>query len=379
MAPAARIPFARPSLPPLAAFASALEPAWERRMLSNFASEAQRFEGLCRDYTGADHACCAANADLGLTLAVAALEIPEGSAVLLPSFTFNSTINAVIWNRLRPRFVDVHPDTFCLDPAAVERELGPDVGLVLGVHLYGSACDVEELDRLAAGAGVPLVYDAAQAFGTLVSDRHVARFGDASVFSFSPPKVVTAAEGALVTFRDPDARERFEHLRNYGFRDGYETRYIGMNAKLSELHAALGCLTVPTVEREVAARSLRMQRYEERLAGLARLQHIPAAVRPSWTYCAVDLGQDAERVERELAERGVETRRYFRPLHLMERLRELDPATLPVTERLASSLLCLPLFADLPLEDVDRVAAELEAVLGAHRAASGSTARAGTP
>jgi dTDP-4-amino-4,6-dideoxygalactose transaminase len=357
------IPFARPSLPPLAEFASALEPAWERRMLSNFATEAQRFEELCRAYTGAEHACCAANADLGLTLAVAALEVPAGSVALLPSFTFNSTVNAVIWNRLRPRFVDAHPETFCIDPAAVERELGPDVGLVIGVHLFGSACDVDELERLAAGAGVPVLYDAAQAFGTFVGDRHAGRFGDASVFSFSPPKVVTAAEGALVTFRDPDVRERFEHLRNYGFRDGYETRYIGMNAKLSELHAALGCLTVPTVEREVDARSLRIRRYEERLAGVVRAKRVPETVRPSWTYCAVDLGQDAEPVERALGARGIETRRYFHPLHLMELLREHAPGPLPVTERLAGSLLCLPLFADMPLEDVDRVATELAAVL----------------
>ena len=332
-------------------------------MLSNFASEAQRFESLCREYTGVDSACCAANADLGLTLAVAALEPPRGGVALLPSFTFNSTVNAVLWNGLRPRFVDVDPDTYCVDPAAVERELGPEVALVVGVHAFGSACDVHELDRLAAGAGVPVVYDAAQAFGTFVGDRHVGCFGDAAVFSFSAPKVVTSAEGAIVTFRDEAARERFEYLRNYGFRGDYETRYIGMNAKLSELHAALGCLTVPAVEREVAARALLMRRYQERLERVVRFQHVPDGVRPGWTHCIVDVDGDAERVARALAERGIETRRYFAPLHLMTPFREYPAAPLPVTEQLAGSLLGLPLFADLPLEHVDSVAAELRAVL----------------
>lgn len=361
-----RIPLLRPSLPALEDYSAQLEAVWESRMLSNFGGQAGRFEALCRDYGGWEHAAAAANCDLALTLAIAALEIPERSTVLLPSFTFNSTLHAALWNRLSPRFVDIHPDTFCLSPQAVREALvDADVKLILATHIFGAACDVEQLTELAEAAGAALIFDAAHAFATFVDGRHVGCYGDASTFSFSGTKLVTMGEGGVVAFTRAAVADRFRYLRAYGFRRDYESRYVGLNAKLSELHAALGVLTIPRAEEAVAARAALVARYHERLAGLPdlRFQAPGEGVRPSCTYLGIDAGEHRDALAAHLEAANIETKTYFRPLHEMALFQSLAADPLPVTERLGRSVLCLPLYSDLPVGDVERVCDEAERFL----------------
>jgi dTDP-4-amino-4,6-dideoxygalactose transaminase len=229
-------------------------------MLSNFSTQCERFEALVGEHMGACHALAVSSGDVGLTLAVAALGVPAGSEAIVPSFTFNSTVHALLWNGLRPRFVDVEEGTYGLDPEAVGRALSERTGLVVGTHAFGVPCDVRALEALAHDHGVPLLLDAAQAIATTLDGRHVSRWGDASVFSFSGTKLVTSGEGGLAVFADEEAAERFLYLRGYGFRGDYMTRWVGLNGKLSELHAALGCLTFPGLGAEVAARLRLMDR-----------------------------------------------------------------------------------------------------------------------
>ncbi|MDX6692312.1 MAG: hypothetical protein QOG15_3769 [Solirubrobacteraceae bacterium] len=358
-----RIPLLRPSLPALEDYAAQLESVWQTRMLSNFAGQAARFEELCRSYGGWEHAAAAANCDLALTLAIGALELPQGATVLLPSFTFNSTLHAALWNGLQPRFVDVDAATFCLSPDALGEALEThDARLVLATHIFGAACDVGALEELARGAGAALVFDAAHAFATFVDGRHVGTFGDASTFSFSGTKLVTMGEGAVAAFTDEAVAERFRYLRAYGFRGDYESRYVGLNAKLSELHAALGTLTVPRAEEAVAARAALVARYQERLADVpgVRFQATGAGVRSSCTYLGIDAGTARDALAVHLDAANIETKPYFRPLHEMALFGSLPAQPLPVTERLGRSTLCLPLYTDLPVGDVERVCDEIE-------------------
>jgi len=328
-------------------------------MLSNFASECERFEALVRERTGARHTLAVSSGDIGLTLAVAALDLPRGTEALVPSFTFNSTLHALLWNGLRPRFVDVERDTYCLDPAAVERAVGEDTGLIVATHAFGAACDVDALQAIAAARGAALLFDAAQAIATTVGGRHVSQWGDASVFSFSGTKVVTSGEGGIAVFAGDEAAERFAYLRGYGFHDDYETRWVGLNGKLSELHAALGCLTLPGLDEELAARRALMARYRGWLEPVGvEFQAVRPGVEPSLTYCAVELDHRA-RVERRLAAEGVQTKTYFRPLHAMARFADLPREPLPVTGKLARRVLCLPLYGAMSEDDVDRVCAAI--------------------
>jgi dTDP-4-amino-4,6-dideoxygalactose transaminase len=367
-AAAPRIPLTRPSLPPLEEYVEQLRGVWERARLSNSGPCLERFEAACAEYGGWPDAVATANCDSALLLTVAALELPEGARVLLPSFTFGSTLHSLLWNRLEPRFVDVDPHTFCLDPAALAAELDEGAELVVATHAFGAACDLPALERLAEGAGAALVLDGAHAFATFVDGEHVGRRATATAFSFSPTKLVTSGEGGIVASTRLEFGERLRLLRGYG-RDGSteESVRVGLNAKLSELHAALGLLGVARVEAEVADRAGLASRYAERLAGLdgVALQGRRPGERPSHTFLAVDLGPHRSAVERRLAGSGIQTRRYFRPLHTMERFTGVQRGPLPVTERLGGSLLCLPLFAGLGIDGVDEVATEVRGAVEA--------------
>lgn len=353
------LPLLRPDLPPLESYTQLLEEIWVSGILSNFDTFAKRFEAQAAAYTGEPECLAVVNCDVGLTLAIAALQPRPGSEAIVPSFTFPSTVNAIRWNGLRPRFADTDPISWCLDPASVASRISVETGLIVGMHTFGAAGDVNTLTSHARSAGVPLVFDAAHAIGTWVGERHIASFGDASVFSFSGTKVVTSGEGGLAVFRDPGVAERFRYLRNYGFRGDYIPRFVGLNGKLSELHAALGCLTLERVEDAVRRRAARTSRYRELLGGSVGFQSVRSTVRPTHAYLAIDAGDRRDELAAHLAENGIETKKYFRPLHLAPALATTPPEPLPATEQLAARLLCLPLFPDLGIDDLERVCATI--------------------
>jgi dTDP-4-amino-4,6-dideoxygalactose transaminase len=325
-------------------------------MLSNFSAHAQRFEELARAYAGNEQALAVSSCDVGLTLAVAALvDEPEGE-VILPAFTFNSTANAALWNGLTPRFVDVDPASFCIDPDAVAAAVGERTVLILGTHVFGVPCPLSALEAIASRAGMPLLFDAAHAYPTFFDDRHVSHWGDASAFSFGGTKVVTSGEGGLVTFRSRDAAERFRRLRNHGFLRDYVSHTRGMNGKLSELHAALGCLNMERIEDDRSARMEIDAAYRRRLnRPEVRFQEVPEGARSACCYFALDAGGAADAVVAHLTDARIETKRYFMPLDRMPAFAGCPRDDLSVTDRLARTLVCLPLYPDLSEADVELV------------------------
>ena len=252
------IPITRPALPPLAEYVRLLERIWSTKMLSNFAEHTAALEAMATEYLGAACVLTVSSGDVALILAMRALQLPPRTRVLVPSFTFNSTVNAILWNDLRPVFVDIDPDTLNVDPADVERKID-GAGAILATHVFGNPAAVDELARIAGGAGARLIFDAAHGYGTLRNGRHVGTFGDAEVFSLSGTKPVTSAEGGLFATSNPELAERFRYLRAYGFQYDYHSRYVGLNGKLSELHAALGLLTVARIEDALAARRVHVE------------------------------------------------------------------------------------------------------------------------
>lgn len=347
----------RPSLPPLADYIGALEGVWATGMLSNDGDWARRLEDHYRDHFGGrSQVLCASSCDLALTLAIAALDLPCGGWAVLPSLSYPSAVNAVEWNGLRPRFVDVDADDWCLHPAQLEQELEGAV-LILATHMFGVACDVDGLERAASDAGAALVFDAAHALTTRVGLRHVTEFGDASVVSLSATKLAPTAECGLAVFSQAEAAERFALLRNSGIAAGGLSVQRGLNAKLSELHAALAVLSAERLETEVSHREELVGVYRDRLSGPVglRLQHLPPDCRATPSYFVVELtGVRRADLMRALARRGIETRPYFPALHLMPRFAASRPS-LPVTERLGQNLLALPLYADMPLAAAEEV------------------------
>jgi dTDP-4-amino-4,6-dideoxygalactose transaminase len=366
-----RLRVTRPSLPPLESFAEALEPVWERGMLSNNGPCVEAFQEAFANYCGAHGRVLATSScDVALTLAIAALDLPPGSKALVPSFGFPSSVHALQWNGLRPHFLDVDPHDWCLHEEQVAAALDADVTLIVATHMFGVACDVHGLQRAAASVGAALVLDAAQAAATWVADRHVVDFGDASAISFSGAKIVTAGEGGLAVLRSAAVAARFAQLRTYGLDERRESVRLGLNGKLSELHAALGTLTIERIEQDVADRTAHVATYTRRLAGLdgLGLQAPPPAVRRTPAFFVVDLGRARDGVRATLAEYGIEARPYFPALHRMRRFAATPRSDLTVTERLHRSLLALPLYSELELSEVEEVCdIVVEALAAFHR------------
>jgi dTDP-4-amino-4,6-dideoxygalactose transaminase len=333
-------------------------------MLSNFGKYAQRFEARAQTYLGTPRLRAVANCDLGLVLALAALDLPAGGEAIVPSFTFNSTINAVLWNRLTPVFADIDPERLTIDPAEVRALAGPRTAVVVGTHVFGNPCDHDAIRDAAGSARLPVVYDAAHAFGSRYRGRAVGTLGDLEVFSFSGTKVITSAEGGLIAAATDDLVSRLEYLRAYGFQHDYESRVVGLNAKISELNAALGALAIESVETAVQRRQEIAARYQAALGGVAavRFQKVDARDRSTHKdFCVLcEAGRDG--LERALADAGIQTKRYFRPAHAMRAYRRFATRPLPRTDDVAGRILCLPIFNEMTDAEVDQVAGRV----GAH-------------
>lgn len=355
------IPIMRPWLPPLEDYVGLLQGIWASRMLSNFGELATALEAQCASYLDSPHVLSASSGDIALALAIRALDLPAGSRVLVPSFTFNSTVNAVLWNGHRPVFVDIDAATLTVDPADVATRVDGAAAIV-ATHVFGNPAAVERLAEIARSAGVRLLYDAAHGYGSLHGERRVGTFGDAEVFSLSGTKPVTSAEGGLFTTADPDLADRFRYLRAYGFQADYHARFVGLNGKMSELHAALGLLTMARIEEALAARRLHVDGYLEglgdlRAAGEVTVQQVAPGDRSTYKDFAVLFRNRAtrDRVERALGDSRIQTKRYFRPCHRMDAYAAHAERALPVTDWVYDRILCLPIFEELAEADRDLV------------------------
>jgi dTDP-4-amino-4,6-dideoxygalactose transaminase len=244
---------------------------------------------------------------------------------------------------------------------------GQPPGVVLATHVFGNPCDVDSLKREADIHGSRLVFDAAHAYGSLRDGKKVGGFGDAEVFSFSGTKLVTMAEGGLIATHDPELAERVTYLRAYGFQTDYVSRVPGLNGKLSELHAALGTLELDLIEPLLKQRFELLTHYRERLDGIVGWQKVRDADRSTFKDLALDLrtAERREAVQKALADAGVQSKRYFVPLHTMPAYKSFaENQSYPRTDELHEKLLCVPLYADLAVHDIDLICDLVIAALG---------------
>jgi dTDP-4-amino-4,6-dideoxygalactose transaminase len=357
------LPVSRPSLPPLDQYVALLRDIWETRMLSNFGKYARRFEQRAQAYLGNPFTRSLVNCDLGLVLSVAALDIPEGGECLVQAFTFNSTVNAVRWNRLTPVFVDIDPRTINVDCEDLERRISPKTRAIVVTHIFGSPLPIDRVLEIARRHGLPVVVDAAHAYGATYRGMRIGdpRLGDFQVFSFSGTKQLTSAEGGLVAAASEKGASRIEYLRAYGFQNDYVSEFVGLNGKLSELHAALACLTVDGVEEAVSGRQRKAERYRAALGqhpGIRFQEQLPES-RSTYKDFAILCPERRDALAAFLETRGIQTKTYFRPLHGMPAFRSFrrPDDDLGDTQAIADKVLCLPMFNDLLDPDIDRVCA----------------------
>jgi dTDP-4-amino-4,6-dideoxygalactose transaminase len=305
---------------------------------------------------------------------------------VLPSFTFSATAHAIAWTGLTPIFAECDPWTLQLDPAdADSRLVANDAGAVVATHVFGAPAPVNALRELAERRRVPLVFDAAHGLGTMFEGRPVGGFGLAEVFSMSPTKLVVAGEGGVVTTNDDSLAETVRMGRDYGDPGDYNTQFAGLNARLSEFHAAMAHASLDDLDDQVAIRRALAARYEKGMADIAgvRLPAVAATDVANFKDLTVlfdeAFGLDRDTVAAALAAEGIETRRYFSPpVHRQKTYAHLPMSDLPVTDGVARSVLSLPMFGDLTEHEVDGVVEALRSIhdnaeaIGERVAADGS-------
>jgi dTDP-4-amino-4,6-dideoxygalactose transaminase len=365
------LPLARPAIADPAAVADAAAAILASGVLTN-GPTVRRLEERAAAYLGVGHCVAVASCTAGLMLVLRASGL--SGDVVLPSFTFSASAHAVAWNGLRPVFADIRPDDLLLDPDAVARSAGVRTSAILATHTYGTPCDTEALGRLARRNGIRLFFDAAHAFGSRHGPAMVGGFGDAEVFSLSPTKVLIAGEGGIIATNDDTLAERCRMGRDYGNPGDYDTRFIGLNARMSELHAATALASFEDLEERIGRRNQLAERYRKALGDLPGVDFptVPEGDRSTYKDLTIlvdadRFGMDAAGVAKALAAEGVQTRRYYAPpVHRQRAYRWVGPANgaLPETDRAAARVLTLPLWTGMADEQVDRVGQAMARLAG---------------
>ncbi|WP_306396212.1 DegT/DnrJ/EryC1/StrS family aminotransferase [Telluria beijingensis] len=360
----------QPELPPLEQFIPYLEQIWDNKMLTNGGPfHAQLEEALCR-YLGVQHICLFTNGTLALLTALQALRV-TGEVITTP-YSFVATSHSLLWNGIKPVFVDVDPDTLNLDPRRIEAAITPQTTAIMPVHCYGAPCDTRAIQAIADNYNLKVIYDAAHAFGVCHEGASVLNSGDLSVLSFHATKVFNTFEGGAIVCGDARTKQRIDRLKNFGIVDETTVVAPGINGKMSEINAAFGLLQLKGVAAAIAARGRLARAYTEALAGVPGIRCVRPwsaasgeadACTTNYSYFPIlvgpgyPLGRDA--LFARLKEHGIVARRYFYPLissfPMYRDLPSAAPDRLPVAARAAEQVLCLPIYPALADADQRRI------------------------
>ena len=356
------LPLVRPTIEDPAALTGDLGSIVESGLLTNGAT-VRRLEHVVGERLGTE-VVAVSSCTAGLMLVLQA--IGATGRVVMPSFTFSASAHAVVWAGGTPDFADVEPERATLDPDGLD-ELLDGASAMTATHIYGTPCEVEALGKLTNDAGIPLLYDAAHALGSARGGVPTGRFGVAEVFSLSPTKVVVAGEGGLVSTTDPDLAARLRMGRDYGNPGDYDTRFCGLNARMSELHATVALASFARLDEHVATRVALVDHFEAAVADVPGLRVVRPAAGDTSTFkdltIVVDAdayGMSAPHLQRALKADGIDSRRYYHPpIHRQQSYegRWATPRPLPVTDELAGAVLSPPLWSHLPMSSMDRVGA----------------------
>jgi dTDP-4-amino-4,6-dideoxygalactose transaminase len=362
------VPVARSIAPERERFAALLDEMCRSRRFSNFGPIHETLKDSLCEYLAAQRIALFSNATSALTIAMRALGV-AGEVITTP-FSFAASAHAIVWAGATPVFVDIDPCALTIDPIKVEAAITAKTTAILAVHIYGRPCDVVALQDIADRHGLALIYDAAHAFDTRIDGQPIHRFGDATIYSTHASKLFHTGEGGLIVANDAALHERCVQLSNFGFDVNGDVRSSGINAKMSELHAATGLAVLPQVPAERDARDLLRKRYESKLANIPRLSvfALPTNASDSLQYFAIRFN-DSEWKQHDtprnyfhhcLTNHGIYSRRYFYPLctnfsYDSEIIGRSADALLNATNA-AEEMLCLPLHSAVQSHTVDAIA-----------------------
>lgn len=343
-------------LPSFEEYIATVKRAWDKSWITNNGELVQELELKLMQYLGVEHLLFTSNGTLPLQMALKVLGITR--EVITTPFSYVATTNSILWEGAKPVFVDIDADTLCIDADKIEAAITADTEAIMATHVYGIPCDVEKIAAIAQKHGLKVIYDAAHSFGCTYKGKSLLSYGDISTCSFHATKVFHTGEGGCIIAKDEEVSKQLTLYRSFGhLGDDYYS--VGINAKNSELHAAMGLCNLPAIGEIINARKLVFEEYNKRL-NLEKIKQPVFSKNADYNYAYYPVIFETEKillgVRAALLKNGVSTRRYFYPsLNQLPFLK--DPMSCPVSEDISSRVLALPLYTDLSTEDVSRISA----------------------
>ncbi|KIO70376.1 DegT/DnrJ/EryC1/StrS family aminotransferase [Caldibacillus thermoamylovorans] len=355
-----KIQVTRSSMPPFEEYIEEIRDIWETHWLTNMGVKHNQLEKQLEDYLKVPNVSLFTNGHLALEIAIEALEL-TGEVITTP-FTFASTTQAIVRKGLTPVFCDINPDDYTIQTESIEKLITEKTSAIIPVHVYGNICNVTEIERIADKYNLKVIYDAAHAFGVTMDGESVANYGDVSMFSFHATKVFNTIEGGALTFKDSKLNEILNSYKNFGITSGKTVEYIAGNAKMNEFQAAMGLCNLKHVDTEIEKRKKIYNRYIELLNDIKgiRLSIPKDGIKSNYAYFPIvfeNYKYNRDEVLEKLSNENIYARKYFYPLtsEFSCYQHSFKIQETPVASYIADRVLTLPLFADLSLEEVEKI------------------------
>ncbi len=354
----------RSSMPSFEEYCEEIKKLWDSHWLTNMGVEHKELQKELEEYLDCSNVVLYTNGHLALENVIAAMQFPEGGEIITTPFTFASTTHAIVRNGLVPVFCDINPDNYTIDVDKIEELITDKTVAIVPVHVYGNICNVEKIDEIAKKHGLKVIYDAAHAFAVKYKGVSSANFGDASMFSFHATKVFNTIEGGAVCFKDDKLVSTMNDMKNFGIRGPERVVFVGGNAKMNEFQAAMGICNLRHLNDEIKKRSKVAERYRSQLKDIEGIKICKEQENVSSNYAYFPVVFDGYKYSRNvvferLAEEGIGARKYFYPItNSFECYSDYPTAGVdktPVAAYIAERVLTLPMYADLSLDDVDRI------------------------
>ncbi|MFA6922767.1 MAG: DegT/DnrJ/EryC1/StrS family aminotransferase [Bacteroidales bacterium] len=354
----------QPYLPPLEEFQEYLKKIWDSKWLTNNGKFHEEFEQKLSEYLGVKYVSLFANGTLALITALKVLNI-KGEVITTP-YSFVATAHSLLWNNIKPVFVDIENDYCNIDPEKIESAITPQTTAILPVHVYGNSCQTEKVQKIAKKNNLKVIYDAAHSFGVKQNGQSILNFGDLSILSFHATKIFTTFEGGAIVSHDAETKQKIDQLKNFGFMDEVTVIGTGINAKMSEFQSAFGLLSLKYIDKAIEKRKLISETYQSALANIKGISFLKSMkdVKHNYSYFPIFINQSEYGISRDkiyekLKQNNIYCRRYFYPLisefPAYNGLSSSPRENLPVAYKKAEQVLCLPIYPDLEIEQVQYI------------------------
>ncbi|MDO5018421.1 MAG: DegT/DnrJ/EryC1/StrS family aminotransferase [Lagierella massiliensis] len=350
------------SMPDFEEYCDIIKDIWDNKHLTNNGPIHAELEKRLNEYLKVYNTSLATNGHLALELALSVLNI-KGEVITTP-YTFISTAQAIKRSGLTPVFCDINEDDFTIDVSKIESLITEKTCAILPVHVYGNICDVESIEEIATKYNLKVIYDAAHAFGVEYNNTGIGNFGDISMFSFHATKVFNTIEGGALTFSSDEYYEKLKSLKNFGIIDVDTIGYVAGNAKMDEFRSAMGILNLKHIDSNISKREIVYKRYIKNLEGVEGISVIKYrdGLKPNYAYFPITIdektfGENRDTLFNRLKDKDINSRKYFYPCINTTKpfYDEMFESSTPVAYNVSKKVLCLPMYADLRIEDVDKI------------------------